>query len=43
MATKITKATIAAAVKDATAGKTYDRSDQETRGLILRVGPRGVR
>lgn len=43
MAIKITKATVASAVRDAAAGKTYDRSDMETRGLILRVGPRGVR
>jgi hypothetical protein len=43
MGTRITKATIASAVKDSAAGKAYDRSDMETKGLILRVGPRGVR
>jgi len=40
---RITKATVATALRDSAAGKSYEVTDQEVRGLMLRVGPKGAR
>lgn len=42
MAAGFTKGTIDDALRDARAGKTYDRTDSSCAGLTLRVGPRGA-
>ena len=40
---RITRATVAAALRNSMAGESQEITDQEVRGLMLRVGPKGSR